>query len=181
MEFAMDRKLSTQMLGEMKEFASFSAAEQRFIRRSLDVGLNRCDACQRWARSTDEASEIDAQARRYRTLDLLRACVPDDDAADEAEPFLASLITISSTDLRGGRITCFEAYRFLYERLIGPEARPWLVSAFCAAAAQPGVHPELRKHLLQSLSVFDVTAAGWSIRAPIFSPEWVEKVQEAVN
>ena len=39
----MDRKPSTQMLDEMKLFASFSSAEQRYIRRSLDVGLNRRD------------------------------------------------------------------------------------------------------------------------------------------
>ena len=177
----MDRQLSTLMLCEMKEFASFSAAEQRFIRRSLDVGLDRGEARQLWARNPAEALEIDAQVRRYRALDLLRACVPDDDAADEAQAFLALLITISSSDLRECKLAGFDAYRFLYERLIGAEARPWLVSAFCAAAAQPGIHPERRKQLLQSISVINVTAAGWSIRAPIFYPEWVEKVQEAVN
>ena len=31
-------------LAEMKEFASFPAATQRYIRRSLDVGLGREDA-----------------------------------------------------------------------------------------------------------------------------------------
>ena len=177
----MDRKSAIQMLGELKLFASFTPAEQRFVRRSLDVGLNRCDALECWARNPGEASAIEAQQRRYRTLDLIRACVPDDDAADEAEAFLASLITISASDLREGKIASFDAYRFLYERLVGPTARPWFVSAFCAAAAQPGVHPELRKQLLQSISVVDVTAAGWSIRSPQFYPEWVEKVQEAVS
>lgn len=177
----MDRKESIQMLGEMKLFASFTAAEQRYIRRSLDVGLKRCDAQQHWARNPSEASEIDAQARRYRMLDLIRACLPDDDAPDEAESFLASLITLTAFDLREGKISCFDAYRFLYERLIGAEARPWLVSAFCAAAAQPGVHPELRKQLLQSIPVMDVVTPGWSIRSPLFYPEWVEKVPEAVS
>ena len=177
----MDRKLSTQMLNEMRLFASFSPAEQRFVRRSLDVGLSRCDARECWARTSDEAMAIEAQARRYRNLELIRACVPDDDAPDEAEPFLATLITLSAADLSEGKIAGFEAYRFLYERLIGPEARPWLVSAFCAAAAQPAVHPAFRKQLLQSIPVGDAVAAGWSINPPLFYPEWVEKVAETVN
>ena len=177
----MDRKQSTQMIGEMELFASFSAAEQRYIRRSLDVGLVRGDAIACWARNSDEAAVIEAQARRYRMLDLIRACVPDDDAPEEAEPFLASLIALSASDLREGKIESFDAYGFLYERLVGAEARPWLVSAFCAAAAQPGIHPKLRKQLLQSIPVMDVIAAGWSIRAPQFFPEWVEKVPEAVS
>lgn len=177
----MDRKQSTQMLGEIKLFASFSAAEQRYIRRSLDAGLMRGDAIARWGRNSAEARAIEAQVRRHRMLDLIRACVPDDEAPAEAEPFLASLITLSASDLREGKIASFDAYRFLYERLVGAEARPWLVCAFCAAAAQPGIHPELRKQLLQSIPVMDVIAAGWSIRAPLFYPEWVEKVPEAVN
>ena len=37
-------------LSEMREFASFSKGTQRYIRRSLDVGLNRRDAVKRWSR-----------------------------------------------------------------------------------------------------------------------------------
>jgi hypothetical protein len=181
MEFAMDRKQSTQMLSEMKLFASFSSAEQRYIRRSLDVGLKRGDAVECWARNAGETLQIEAQARRYRMLDLIRPCLPDDEDPEAAECFLAPLITVSAGDLCEGKFTEFEAYRFLYERLLGPEARPWLVSAFCAAAALPSLHPELRKELLQSIPVSDAVAAGWSIRAPLFYPEWVEKVPEAVS
>lgn len=177
----MDRKLSTQMLAEMKLFASFSAAEQRFIRRSLDVGLNRADAIACWARSTAEISLIEAQSRRYRMLVPIRACLVDDPDPEAAECFIAPLITLSAGDLSEGKIADFEAYRFLYERLIGPEVRPWLISSFCAAAALPSVHPELRKQLLQSIPVQDAIAAGWSIRPSLFFPEWVEKVVEAVN
>lgn len=177
----MDRKQSFQMLGEMKQFASFSAAEQRFIRRSLDVGLNRRDALECWARDATESSQIEAQSRRYRMLGLIRTCVSDDEDPEAAECFMAPLITLSAGDLGEGKLVGFEAYRFLYERLLGPEVRPWLVSAFCAAAALPSHHPELRKRLLQSIPVQDAMAAGWSIRAPLFYPEWVEKVTEAVN
>jgi hypothetical protein len=114
-------------------------------------------------------------------LELIRACIADDDDPEAAECFLAPLITMSAGDLSEGKVSEFEAYRFLYERLLGPEVRPWLVSAFCAAAALPAIHPELRKQLLQSIPVQDAVAAGWSIRVPLFYPEWVEKVTEAVN
>ena len=180
-EFAMDRKFSTQMLSEMKLFAHFTAGEQRFIRRSLDVALNRGDAVACWARNPVEADQIRAQARRYQMLDAIRPCLPDDPDPESAECFLAPLITLSAADLGEGKLTDFEAYRFLYERLLGAEARPWLLGAFCAAASMPALHPELRKQLLQSIPVQDVIAAGWSIRAPIFIPEWVEKVAVAVN
>lgn len=176
----MDRKLSTQMLAEMKLFASFTAAEQRFIRRSLDVGLNRSDA-NLWARGPDELRAIDAQRGRYRSLELIRDCIPDDIDPEGTESFVAPLINIVASDLADGRLDDFEAFQFLYERLLGPTVRPWLLSAFCTAAALPCVHPDQRKKLLQSIPVADVVAAGWSIRAPIFFPEWVEKVAEAVS
>ena len=177
----MDRKSSIQMRSEIKLFAHFTAGEQRFIRRSIDVGLNRGDPIARWARSMDEAEAIKAQARRYKLLAAIRPCLPDDPDPEAAECFLAPLIALSAADLCESKVMDFEAYRFLYERLLGPEVRPWLLSAFCAAASMPAVHPELRKQLLQSIPVQDVTAAGWSIRAPIVIPEWVDKVAEAVN
>ena len=43
-------------LVEMKEFAGFSAATQRYIRRSLDIGLGRRDAMRRWSRDAGEAA-----------------------------------------------------------------------------------------------------------------------------
>lgn len=176
----MDRKSSVQMLGEMKLFACFTAAEQRYIRRSLDVGLDRGDA-NLWARGPEELREIESQKRRYRMLDLIRDCIPDDIDPEGTECFLAPLINIVATDLAEGKIGDFEAFQFLYERLLGPGARPWLISAFCAAASMPCVHPELRKRLLQSIPVTSVVAAGWSTRGPLFFPEWVEKVAEEVN
>ena len=111
----------------------------------------------------------------------IRACLVDDPDPEASECFIAPLITLSAGDLAEGKISDFEAYRFLYERLIGPEVRPWLVSIFCAAAALPSTHPDLRKQLLQSIPVQDAVAAGWSVHPPLFFPEWVEKVAEAVS
>jgi hypothetical protein len=179
-DFLMDRKSSVQMLAEMKLFAGFTPAEQRYIRRSLDVGLNRGDA-NAWARGPEELRKIELQARRYRSLDLIRDCTPDDIDPEGTECFIAPLINIVGNDLAEGKLGDFEAFQFLYERLLGAAVRPWLLSAFCAAAAMPCVHPEQRKTLLQSIPVADVAAAGWSGREPSFYPEWVEKVSEAVN
>jgi hypothetical protein len=93
------------------------------------------------------------------------------------EPFMAPLITVSAFDLSQGRLTSFSAYRFLYERLVGAEVRPWLPAAFCASAALPHLHPDLRRKLLQSISEAAATASGWSNRQPAFFPQWVEKVE----
>ena len=59
-------------LAEMKEFASFAKGTQRYIRRSLDVGLDRRDAVRRWSRDPAEAAAIRAQTRVYGRLDLFR-------------------------------------------------------------------------------------------------------------
>lgn len=164
-------------LAEMKEFAGFASSTQRYIRRSLDIGLDRDDAMTRWSRDVVEAASIRAQARLYERLPDIRAIVPDDSGLDSVEPFLAPLVTVSAFDLGQGRITGFSAYRFLYERLIGANVRPWLPGAFCAAAALPHLHPELRRKLLQSISEAAATASGWSQRQPAFFPYWVEKVE----
>ena len=166
-------------LAEMKEFAGFPAATQRYIRRSLDIGLDRDDAMARWSRDLVEAASIRAQARMYRGLPDIREIIPDDSGLGAIEPFLAPLVTVAAFDLGQGRLTSFSAFRFLYERLIGASVRPWLPAAFCAAAALPHLHPELRRKLLQSISEAAATASGWSNRQPAFFPYWVEKVDSA--
>ncbi len=166
-------------LAEMKEFAGFPSATQRYVRRSLDIGLDREDAMARWSRDVVEAASIRAQARIYASLPDLRAVIPDDSGLDAIEPLLAPLITLTAFDLAQGRLTSFSAYRFLYERLIGATVRPWLPAAFCSAASLPHLHPELRRKLLQSISEAAATASGWSTRQPAFFPYWVEKVDAA--
>lgn len=163
-------------LAEMREFASFSASTQRYIRRSLDIGLHRRDAMKLWSRDMVEEASIRAQARIYSRLDEIKAMVPDDSGLEQVEPFMAPLVTVSAFDLGQDRLGTFSAYRFLYERLIGAGARPWLPGAFCAAASLPHLHPEKRRVLLQSISEAAATAVGWSNREPSFYPEWVEKV-----
>ncbi|MFC4292986.1 hypothetical protein ACFOWX_11230 [Sphingorhabdus arenilitoris] len=164
-------------LAEIKEFASFSASAQRYIRRSLDVAFDRIDAVALWSRDAAEAGSILAQQKIYRRLPGIREKLPKSSSIEAAEDFFASLVTISAFDLAQGRMDSFAAYRFLYERLIAAEARPWLPATFCAAASMPHLPPEARKKLLQSISEAAATAPGWSKREPSFFPEWVEKVE----
>jgi hypothetical protein len=168
-------------LAEIKEFASFSAATQRYIRRSLDVAFDRMDAIALWSRDSDEADSIKAQHYFYDRLPEIRSLIPDSSDFEEAELFLSVLITVSAFDLGQGRIDNFGGYRFLYERLVAADIRPWLPAAFCAAASMPHLPPERRKMLLQSLSEAAATAPGWSKRAPSFFPEWIEKVDAGIH
>jgi hypothetical protein len=169
--------IGTMTIAEMKEFASFPSGTQRYIRRSLDIGLEREDAVAVWSRDCVEETHIQLQAQVYRKLDYIRDHIPEDMAIETMEIFMAPLVSVSAFDLGQGRITSFGAYRFLYERLLGAAARPWLPGAFCAAAALPHLHPNQRKILLQSISETAATAPGWSAREPIFFPAWVEKIE----
>jgi len=162
-------------INELREFAAFRPAEQRYIKRSLDIGLGRQDAFKLWARDACELASIRSQYAAYQNLKALRSTLPDENGFEGLEVFMGKLLRMTAFDLAQDRLSCFSAYRFLYERLIGARARPWLPSAFCAGAALPQIHPQRRKALLHSISEAAATAPGWSENEPRFFPEWVEK------
>ena len=166
-------------IAEMREFAGLAPCEQRYIKRSLDIGLARTDAFRRWGRSEAENVAIRRQYVAYQDLKSLRALIPQEGTPNEVERFLGKLVRIAAFDLEQERIECFSAFRFLYERLLGAKARPYLPAAFCAAAALPNIRPERRKLLLQSLSEAAATAPGWSPREPMFLPEYVDDFEAA--
>jgi hypothetical protein len=161
-------------IAELREFASFSESEQRFIERSLDIGLGRGDAFKAWGGEGSAGSAIRSQYLAYRELKALRETIPSETALDGLEAFMGPLFRVTAQDLALEQIESFSAYRFLYERLLGARVRPWLPAAFCAAAALPQIRPARRKVLLQSLSEAAATAPGWSDREPCFIPERVE-------
>ncbi len=164
---------------EMREFAGFAACEQRYIKRSLDIGLARTDAFRRWGRSAAENTAIRRQYVAYQDLKILRALIPQEGTPNEVEHFLGKLVRVAAFDLEQERLGCFSAFRFLYERLLGAAARPYLPAAFCGAAALPSIRPERRKLLLQSLSEAAATAPGWSTREAAFVPEYVDDFEAA--
>ena len=162
-------------INELREFASFSACEQRYIKRSLDIGLGRQDAFKLWARDDAETASIRKQYVVYQELKSLRGNLPDESALEGVDDFVGKLVRLAAFDLAQEKLSGFSAFRFLYERLLGAEIRPWLPSAFCAASALPQIRPDRRKGLLQSISEAAATAPGWSTREPCFYPEWVDK------
>lgn len=170
---------STMAIGEMREFAGFAPCEQRYIKRSLDIGLARSDAFKLWGRTEAENTAIRRQYVAYQDLKALRGLIPQEGTIGEVERFIGKLLRMATFDLSQERIASFSAFRFLYERLLGAEARPYLPAAFCAAAALPTIRPQQRKVLLQSLSEAAATAPGWSDRKPSFYPEYVEDVEAA--
>jgi len=166
-------------IGEMREFASFEPAEQRYIKRSLDVGLARGDAFRLWGRREADNTAIRRQYVVYQDLKTLRSLPPADGHGEAMERFIAKLVRMAVFDLEAEHLASFSAFRFLYERLLGAKVRPYLPAAFCAAAALPQVRPAHRKVLLQSLSEAAATAPGWSSREPAFYPECIEDAELA--
>lgn len=161
-------------IAELKEFASFDEEAQRYIRRSLDIAFVRGDADALWSRNTLESASIRVQVRIYAKLTALRADFPHDCGHDHLEPFLGPLIRVSAFDLAQDALSSFSAYRFLYERLLGANIRPWLPAAFCAAASLPTLRPQKRKALLSTISEAAATAQGWSQQEPQIYPEWID-------
>ena len=166
-------------IAEMREFAGFAPYEQRYIKRSLDIGLARTDAFRRWGRSEAENTAIRRQYVVYQDLKALRALIPAEGTPNEIERFLGKLVRLAVFDLEQERIASFSAFRFLYERLLGAAVRPYLPAAFCAASALPAIRPERRKLLLQSLSEAAASAPGWPEREPAFFPEYVDDFEAA--
>ena len=167
------RPTAALAIAEMREFASFLPEERGFIERALDIALGRGDAFKDWARAPGDHAAIRGQYLAYRELKALRGAVPGTGGFEGVALFLGALARISGQDLALGQLASFSAYRFLYERLLGAGARPYLPAAFCAAAALPQIAPDRRRLLLQSLSEAAATAPGWSAEEPRFYPERV--------
>lgn len=166
-------KTASLSISEMREFAGFTAGEQAFITRSLDVFMGRGDAFKDWP-GEGSSSAIRTQYIAYRELRGLRESLPATLGFDGLAQYIGPLVRIAAQDLVHDRIDSFSAFRFLYERMLGAAARPFLPAVFCAAAALPQVRPCRRKMLLQSLSEAAATAPGWSDREPAFFPERIE-------
>ena len=163
---------ASRTIAELREFAGFTAQEQFFIERSLEVRRDgwrapgEPGAC---AASSFRRSQREA----YRELDGLRGgwCAGQPLAA--LDGFFAALVRVTAQDLARGALASFAAYRFLYERLLGAAVRPYLPASFCAAATLPQIEPARRKLLLASLPEIVVSTPGWSDREPVFVPRRV--------
>ncbi|MEK7462183.1 MAG: hypothetical protein AAB618_01265 [Patescibacteria group bacterium] len=173
----MTNHAKNSIINEMGEFAGFLPREQRYIKRSIDVAQKSSDVFEVWSRDEVEKCSIRAQGRLYAKLEPLIELIPSNSGLDKVDAFMAPLIPVSAFDLGQDQLRSFRSYRFLYERLLSARVRPWLPSAFCAAASLPHLQPNKRRDLLQSISEAAATAPGWSTKEPTFFPEWVDKVE----
>ncbi len=107
-------KTTSLSIAEMREFASFTADEQSFITRSLDVFMGRGDAFKRWGREAGSTASIRTQYIAYRELRALRESRPCTHLLDGIASFIGALVRISAQDLAQEQLSCFSAYRFLY-------------------------------------------------------------------
>lgn len=163
-------------INELREFAAFRPAEQRYIKRSLDIGLGRQVAFKLWARDASELASTRSQYIAYQDLKALRSMLPDEISFEGLEGFMGKLVRMTAFDLAQDRLSCFSACLFLYERLAGAKARPWLPSAFYASSALPQIHPQRRKMLLHSISEAAATAPdGWIANRASFRSGWKRK------
>ena len=89
---------ASMTINEMREFASFAACEQRYIKRSLDIGLGRQDAFKLWARNEGENAAIRSQYVAYQELKQLRASIPADSSFSQIENFIGKLTRVAAFD-----------------------------------------------------------------------------------
>ncbi len=73
-------------------------------------------------------------------------------------------------DLQYDEMSDFKAFVFLYERLLGPAIRPWLLSIFLSAAGSPRLTEEGREKALLSLTHSDVAHDFVHLPAPKYFP-----------
>ena len=86
-------------IAELREFASFTEAEQLFIERGLDVGLGRGDAFKQWSSKAGDTAAIRQQYLAYRELRALRDTVPCESGFDGVQEFMGTLVRIAAQDL----------------------------------------------------------------------------------
>ena len=89
-------------IAELREFAGFTNAEQRYIKRSLDIGLGRQDAFRLWARNPAETAAIRSQYVLYQELKGLRGEMPEGAGGiggfDGIAQFMGTLIRLTAFD-----------------------------------------------------------------------------------
>ena len=159
-----------RILRELAEFAAFPAETQAYIRHALEI-RDGCREAPPSDRGDDDARSDLARIAFYGRLEQISAAIPVDDDFAAVATLMRWLVPLTAFELAHTALDSFAAYRFLYERLLGAAVRPWLLGAFCTAAAMPQLHPQHRQKLLQSIRETNCGAQSWSIREPLFFPE----------
>ena len=164
-----------RLLHELQEFASFPAATQAYIRGALEVRSAGRIGFSTDADGGEAGQSLAARIAFYDRLDEIAAAIPADDDLAAVTGLMRWLVPLTAFDIAHTALGSFAAYRFLYERLLGAAVRPWLLGAFCTAAALPQLHPQHRLQLLRSIDETCAGPRGRSIREPAFYPQAIEE------
>jgi hypothetical protein len=143
---------------QQAEFAGFSRLEQLHILRGIrlvqDPAVTASYLAEAIAQELESSASTSADialrvhlhrmlageiSAFYRDggLHQIKTSIPRDGEASANATFLQWLVFATLKELNPGLIESFPAFRFLYERIAGPEIRPFLPSAFLAAVTLP--------------------------------------------
>ena len=106
--------------------------------------------------------------------------IPADEDISSVTRFISLLGPLVAFDMGERKLESFTAFSFLYERLLGAAARPWLPTAFMMFASLPDLHPNRRLDLLGSVSA-DAVTTHWSVKEPWFIPQWIALIAIGVS
>lgn len=161
-----------QVIEEMAEFSELSPRTQRYIARSLAVAFTKPVRIDQWARSVWETSCMMVQLDLYMRLPEARKAVPKSNAYWELADFFRYAVPCAAFDLDERRLDGFAGFKFLYVRLLGASARPWLASLYAAAVALPNCRPD-EFYTSDAIWNLEVASGSWVQKEPQFMPEWV--------
>jgi hypothetical protein len=85
-----------------------------------------------------------------KLIEEARKRVPQSKAFWELGPFFQCAMPPAAFDIGNGPFENFEEFSFLYECLLGAEAKPWFHALYLAAAAMPGLTAEAQVKLINA-------------------------------
>jgi hypothetical protein len=162
------------IVDEMAQFAAFPQPTRDYICRALALGREELNQGGVLTGSAwDIACEL-ARRDMYFSLPMVRESLARKGFQLETWTTEFGLLhRYAQFDLQFSEMRDFGAFTFLYERLIGPAVRPWLLSIYLAAAASPKLVEEAREEAIARVTSYDVGNCIVDTPIPIYFPDVV--------
>ena len=159
---------------ERAEFAQFRSLVQIYIVRALDLGLPRNHPMERWHEGGPVGmAMLLARADAYRHLGVLREELQDCKQVGPDFRYWDAIRKAVRFDVQHEEMGDIAAFRFLYERLLGPPIRPWITSLYLAAVTEPDSTSEWKERCLASVTAADLDDHD-DKSMPLFFPDIVD-------
>jgi hypothetical protein len=141
----------------MAQFASFPEATRHYISEALVMGLTKPGE-KPWVANTlwESAAKL-ARMDVYHSIPVVRERIAAKGYQLETwSDEFGLLHRYAQFDLQHEEMSDFPAFVFLYERLLGPAIRPWLLSIYLAAAGSPLLTEKGRERAISGITMSDV-------------------------